>query len=256
MVFAGCAAQTGDDDGGPIDAESDLTSSVRLPANGAKTITMNASKAADVTVTIDCRVSEDPDDPGQIFQVDASGLGVEAAPSDELARSGFWQRTVSVAAGSHSLTIDNQGGPATCSIKTTPVAKGATCKEWSAWHSANADHTHLRVGVEAISAGWEPFPASGNHWGSWAAWNTVYPKAIQRGFLLHDLEHGGVVLSYKCDDDESADCKAMEGELVDIANAAGVGRVIVTPDPTQPTKYALRAWRWASASACRDAASA
>lgn len=253
MFFAGCAAQT--EEGAPIDAESDLTSSVSLPGFATKTIALNASRPADVTLTIDCHVSLNPDDPGQRFRVDASDLTDSASP-DEIARSGFWQRTFSVAPGSHTLTIENQGGPAACSITTTPVAADATCKAWSAWHSANTHHTHIAVGDPSIEQDWEPFPASGNHWGSWAAWNTVYPSAIQHGFLLHDLEHGGVVLSYKCENNESEECKAEESALVDLANSAGVGRIIVTPDPTQPTTYALRAWRWAYTSDCLDTDSA
>jgi hypothetical protein len=254
-VFAGCAAQTDDEDGGPLDAENDLTSSVKLPANGSKTVQLNATKAADVTVTVDCHVAADPDDVGNIIKVDGSGLG--ASSTGEPARSGFWQKTLNVTAGSHSITIQNQGGAVSCSVRSAPVATAATCRAWSAWHSANPDHTHLRVGVEAISAGWEPFPASGNHWGSWAAWNKVYPKAIKRGFLLHDLEHGGVVFSYKCASaSESADCKKMQDELVQLVNDAGLSRVIVTPDPTQPQKYAVRAWRWAYTSDCLDEGSA
>src|SRR5205823_692982 len=85
----------------------------------------------------------------------------------------------------------------------------------------------------------------------------VYEKPIKKGFLLHDLEHGGVVLSYKCSSaSQSAACGDAAKGLVDLANHAGLSRVIVTPDPTQPEMFAVRAWRWAYSSACLDEASA
>jgi hypothetical protein len=254
VLAAGCAAQTGDDEADPLSADADLTSTLRLPDNGSKTVAINASADGDVTVTVDCRPPADPDDVGPVIKVDASSIGGSAS---DPARAGYYQITTSVTAGAHDIKVDNQGPAVSCSVRSTPVPASATCKAWSAWRSPNTDHTHLHVGVEAISAGWEPFPASGNHWGSWAPWNKVYEKAIKRGFLLHNLEHGGIVLSYKCSSSsDSAECKAERDQLVSFSNSLGFGRVIITPDPTQPQKFAIRAWRYAYTSDCFDETSA
>ena len=104
---------------------------------------------------------------------------------------------------------------------------------------------HLPVG-ETSYGKWEALPASGNHWGAWAKWGTVYAKPVLRSFYLHNLEHGGVVLSYRCSNaDESEACAQAEASLIELANAFGEHRILVTPDPDQPTMFAVRTWRWA-----------
>jgi hypothetical protein len=128
-------------------------------------------------------------------------------------------------------------------------ASSSTCEAWSVHRSANVDHTHLAVGDDP-SPEWDALPASGNHWGAWAAWSTVYERPVLRGFMMHNLEHGGAVLSYRCDSPESEACARQQNDLVDLAQRFGEGRVIVTPDPEQPTAYAIRTWRWAYASDC------
>jgi hypothetical protein len=81
----------------------------------------------------------------------------------------------------------------------------------------------------------------------------AYPKPVLRGFYMHNLEHGGAVLSYGCESaDESAACADAEAALIKLANEFGQNRVIVTPDPDQPTLYAVRTWRWAYAADCFD----
>jgi hypothetical protein len=41
-------------------------------------------------------------------------------------------------------------------------------------------------------------PSSGPHYPRWAAYRR-YDVPIPRGFSIHDLEHGGIVISYRCD---------------------------------------------------------
>ncbi len=254
VMAIGCTAESGEPDAEPLSADADLTSTVRVADNGTTTVPLNAQNDSDVTVTVDCHPPADPDTVGPVFKVDAPDLGTS---SNDPARAGYWQASAKLTAGSHSIKLTNQGPAMTCSVRSTPAPSQATCTEWSAWRSPNTDHTHLKVGVEAISAGWEPFPASGNHWGAWAKWNTVYDEPIKRGFLLHNLEHGGLVFSYNCESaTASADCKTARDQLVDLVNSLGLGRVIVTPDPTQPTMYAVRAWRYAYTSDCLDTTSA
>jgi hypothetical protein len=255
-VLGGCTADTGDDgDAADIDGtDQDLTSTFELPANGSKTLRITARSTKDVVLTIDCAPPSDPDAVGPVLKVSSSTLGIA---SSDPARAGYYRRAGSVPAGDHSITVQNAGGPARCSLRSTSVASSATCRAWNEWRSPNTDHTHLRVGQEAIQAGWEPFPASGNHWGAWARWSTIYDKPIKRGYLLHNLEHGGLVFSYKCSSpNDSAACKSARDQLVALANAFGQPRLLITPDPTQPTMFAVRGWRYAYTSDCLDMQSA
>src|SRR4051812_30001264 len=41
-------------------------------------------------------------------------------------------------------------------------------------------------------------PSGGNHWPFWAAYKK-YGATVPREMYVHDLEHGGVVLSFKCE---------------------------------------------------------
>ena len=87
----------------------------------------------------------------------------------------------------------------------------AVCADWTVHRSVIGHATHLPVGDTDYGT-WEDLPASGNHWGAWAAWGTVYEAPVLRGFYLHNLEHGGLILSYGCESaDESEDCAAGAG---------------------------------------------
>jgi hypothetical protein len=82
-------------------------------------------------------------------------------------------------------------------------------------------------------------------------WNRVYDAPVLRGFYLHNLEHGGIMLSYKCESaDESEECAAAEQRLIDLAAEFGQNRIFISPDPDQPEMFAVRAWRWAFSSDC------
>lgn len=231
---------------------SDLSSrTIRLAAGATSNFTLRQNTAGDLALTVDCKPPANPDDPGPVFKLSASTLGT--SPSDP-PRAGFWSRTGAVAAGSHTLSFTNLAGPAVCTIRAAAVPTAATCRSSMSFRSPNTNHTHFKVGSDT-SADWEAFPVSGNHWGAWAAWSSVYPKAIKRGFLLHNLEHGGLVFSYKCADNKTPACKAAQDKLVAIAQQIGP-RVIVTPDPTQPEMFAIRGWRYGYSSSCLDDASA
>lgn len=253
LSLAACAADTQDEN--PTDPNgmeaSDLSSRTIQLGSGTTTFTLHQATASDMTVTVDCHPPANPDDVGPVFKLDASTLGTSAS---DPARAGFWSRTGSVDAGDHVLKLTNLSAPTSCTIRTTAVPTAATCRESFSFRSPNTNHTHFKVGTDT-SSDWEAFPVSGNHWGSWAAWSKVYPKAIKRGFLLHNLEHGGLVLSYKCASDEGANCAAARDKLVALSKGMGP-RVIITPDPTQPEMFAIRAWRYGYSSSCLDETSA
>lgn len=96
-------------------------------------------------------------------------------------------------------------------------------------------------------------PCLGPHYGSWAAFQN-YDAAIPRGFWVHSLEHGAVVISYACEDceDEVAAAKAMIAELpIDpLCSAPVERRVILTPDRRLDTRWAASAWGFTLTSDC------
>ena len=253
LSLVACAADSEESHDESLEMEaSELTSrTVRLAPGATTTFTLKQAQAQDVALTVDCQPPANPDDPGPVFKLSAGTLGTTAADAP---RAGYWSRTGAVPVGSHAMTFTNLGAAATCTIRAAAVPTAATCRSSLAFRSPNTNHTHVSVGTDT-SSDWESFPTSGNHWGAWSKWSTVYPKAIKRGFLLHNLEHGGLVFSYRCASDQGPGCAAARDKLLAIAKTIGP-RVLVTPDPTQPEMFAIRGWRYGFTSSCLDEASA
>jgi hypothetical protein len=89
-------------------------------------------------------------------------------------------------------------------------------------------------------------PASGMHYFPTRPWN-VYPTPVPRGYWVHNMEHGGIILLYNC----PTDCPDDVAKLVAIVNSRmpdqfGEVRLLVTPDPLMPRRFAALAWgyRW------------
>lgn len=96
-------------------------------------------------------------------------------------------------------------------------------------------------------------PSSGPHCGSWGRY-AVYgaSKPLPRCNYLHNLEHGGVVVLYKCDGECPEIVAALSGvrdQIVD-AECTVTKRVILTPDPNLDTLVAAAAWTTTWTSDC------
>jgi hypothetical protein len=78
-------------------------------------------------------------------------------------------------------------------------------------------------------------PASGPHTPYTAPWG-VHPKPVPDEMLVHNLEHGGVVLGYRC-----ADCPDVVAALA--ALAKGYPLVVIAPNPRLPAPVVLSAWQ-------------
>jgi hypothetical protein len=230
-----------------VDEEGKEDSAKKISVSAGHDLTVRYKTTGSAAqVTIDCKPPANPDTEGMTFSVDAAELGTRTSDPD---RAGFFRAEAALNAGNHELTVSGVSGSGSCSVSVQKLS--GQCTDGAEWHSPNTGHTHIRVGTSARD--WESFPASGNHWGAWAKWGQDYPRAIQRGFLLHNLEHGGIVLSYKCSSPtESADCKAAHAQLVELQQSFGENRVVITPDPTQPARFGVRAWRWAYSADCLD----
>jgi len=103
-------------------------------------------------------------------------------------------------------------------------------------------------------------PSSGNHYAIWAAFKT-YGAPIPEGFWVHDLEHGGIVLSYNCPDEGCASDIAAAQTLIDgqpddpLCDSVGGAprvRMTMTPDPNLDVRFAASAWGWTLRADCFD----
>jgi hypothetical protein len=248
-VFAvGCGPQVEEEETVVIpvgDQKADQITKVTIPDGSTVTAQFTAT-GAPLEITVDCKPPADPDTVGTEFTVTSAIAGI----SSSTLRGGYWQWAGDVAAGARSIKLKGKNGASSCSVRIA-TATGA-CTSYMAFHSPITGHTHVTVGTTVST--WGSFPVSGNHWGAWAKWNTVYDGAIKKGFLIHNLEHGGVVMSYGCSSaSSSSDCGQAKKDLVGLKSSFGEQRVIVTPDPSQPTRYGVRTWRWGYQSDCFDA---
>ncbi len=100
-------------------------------------------------------------------------------------------------------------------------------------------------------------PSSGPHYPVWADFG-VYDFPLPRGFWVHNLEHGAVVVTYNCPDgceDEVSEASAWLAELVpDASCSAGPPRVLIVPDPELDVRWAASSWGFTLRADCFDAA--
>lgn len=97
-------------------------------------------------------------------------------------------------------------------------------------------------------------PSSGQHYQDWAA-HGVYRAPLPRGFWVHNLEHGAIVLSYDCADgcpDEVAAAETFLEELPADPSCPGGQRVLLLPDPLLDVRWAASAWGFTLRAGCFD----
>jgi hypothetical protein len=100
-------------------------------------------------------------------------------------------------------------------------------------------------------------PSSGPHYPVWADYG-VYDFALPRGFWVHNLEHGSVVVTYHCPDgcaDEVAAAATwLAGLEPDPSCPSGPARVLLLPDPLLDVRWAASSWGYTLRAGCFDAA--
>jgi hypothetical protein len=145
-------------------------------------------------------------------------------------------------------------------LKTTVVEASCgsvTVEEWPLEEAA-----HVAIGSNIT---WESNPPqSGPHFPRWAAFQE-YSSPVPRGYWVHDLEHGAVVLLYNCELlPVGTDCEQVKQALRDASAslpsdgmcAAPVRvRTVITPDPLISTPIAAVTWGFVYRAACIDPAS-
>ena len=127
------------------------------------------------------------------------------------------------------------------------------------------DHTHEPVGTP-ITYPSNP-PAGGPHWPVWATWQ-VHSDTVPLEYLVHNEEHGGVVIFYnlaRCTDG----CPNLVSQLSNFVESqsqdplctsemSGVlSRMVMSPDPDLDVIWAAAAWGWTYkvSSSCVDTVS-
>jgi hypothetical protein len=126
--------------------------------------------------------------------------------------------------------------------------------------------SHVPVGSQITSWTSNP-PSSGPHFPIWAGYQ-AFTAPVERGYYVHNLEHGGIVFLYKCDN--PAGCPEIAAGLQQVADSlpadpicgaiaetnGGVRvRTVITPDPLLDVPVAAAAWGWTYKAACLDIAS-
>jgi len=90
-------------------------------------------------------------------------------------------------------------------------------------------------------------PVGGPHHSCWSDWG-VFDAEVPPERWVHNLEHGGVVLLYHCDDCET--------ELEQLRAFVGAhARTLLSPYAQLPTRFAAVAWGHRMLSDCYDPAS-
>ncbi len=87
-------------------------------------------------------------------------------------------------------------------------------------------------------------PHSGNHFPEPERGVGEHTTPVLRGHFVHSMEHGAVVLLYNCSDDCSADLAVFRGVL----KANPCLPLIMTPDASLKTRFAMASWTWTLAS--------
>jgi hypothetical protein len=102
-------------------------------------------------------------------------------------------------------------------------------------------------------------PSSGNHYAVWADYRT-YDRPILRGFWVHSLEHGAMVITYNCAGGCADEVAAAEAFIDSLPADCGPNsrRLILAPDPELDVRFAASAWGFTLRANCfdRDAFSA
>ena len=98
-------------------------------------------------------------------------------------------------------------------------------------------------------------PSSGEHYPTWADFG-VYDFPLPRGYWMHNLEHGAVVVTYHCPagcDEDVARAKAWLAQLTpDATCPEGPPRILLVPDPLLDVPWAASSWGFTLRADCFD----
>jgi hypothetical protein len=183
---------------------------------------------------------------------------------EDIARRVALYLTVAGACGLVGCSDDvGPTGPAETKVlhpDAAPLPGETTCEVVEVTNIPVKSATHV-PDCTSVAYGTNP-PSGGDHWGEWAAFRK-YTQPVQREMYVHDMEHGAVVLAFRCE----GSCPEVEttlGQVFDeasadplcVSNGAGPkARLVLTPDPKLDTPIAAMAWGATYTATCIDKAS-
>ncbi|MEO7093354.1 MAG: DUF3105 domain-containing protein, partial [Polyangiales bacterium] len=142
---------------------------------------------------------------------------------------------------------------------STAATCGATVQSWKIENTDDAGFVY-HVGFDTDVSYCTKPPSSGPHYGVWAAYRS-YTTPVPHENLVHDLEHGAVLVLFRC---TAADgCPSVAASLQSVIDARPVDptcdvavkrRVILAPDPALDVAVGAGAWGWTYRATCVDAA--
>lgn len=141
-----------------------------------------------------------------------------------------------------------------------PIKMPGSCKGTTASPAASPS-PHVAPGTSVTWAS-EP-PSSGPHFPVWAAFREYSAPGVPRGYYVHDLEHGAVVLLYNCAlvAGGTAGCdevvESLRNVVAKIPNdplctSPVRVRFVLTPDPLLQRAVAAVAWGQTYVADCVD----
>ncbi|MBM3933990.1 MAG: DUF3105 domain-containing protein [SAR202 cluster bacterium] len=125
---------------------------------------------------------------------------------------------VSLFAGSLPFSNNNPSGPS---------GPGTRYESQGGTHIAVGD-SHAAYSTKPATSGW--------HYDTTAPWG-VYTEPVTEERVVHNLEHGGVIIYYNCPDNSCADDVAKLTSFV-----RSTDETILAPYPDMDAKFALVAW--------------
>lgn len=192
----------------------------------------------------------------------ASLLGCAPSPDGTTSASTATTATTST---TEAISSASSTSPATTPLDTTATEDPTAATTSTTGDCERFDFTEVPgcpdpVGESFCSEGGTHFPTdtelqwsanpphSGNHWPMWASWGE-HASTLEREFWVHNLEHGGIVLSYRC----GGGCDAQVEILRTVMRMRPQLRILLTPDPELPTDgFAAISWTWVYGSASPD----
>lgn len=131
------------------------------------------------------------------------------------------------------------------SAPTGPQPVGGSCNGMTEYVPGEAAN-HVPVG-SAVTWSSNP-PVTGSHYPIWAAYDRAYTQ-LDRGYYLHDAEHGAIVFLYNCPDGCPDTVTALEAVVQamptdPMCTAPVRQRAVVTSDPLLPAGVTVAAVAW------------
>jgi hypothetical protein len=109
----------------------------------------------------------------------------------------------------------------------------------------------LGAGHIAVGQPHEPYnsdpPTSGQHYDT-PVEAGFYDEAPVDEYLVHNMEHGHIIIWYNCSALSDAECTALKNQIRDVMSKAGVSaitgtlKLVAVPRPSLTTELALTSW--------------